>query len=1002
MYARKIISILAILLFLNLCLGTAASAASTMDAAGGVTYSVTISKNAGTTVVKTADGKPIYSGTNDMEAIKAALNSINGGVILFNPGAYTISSPVTVRSNIQLVSNGAVMKGYTIFRMNGATNVTIKGFEFVNPDISYLSRAGSVGLVDIINSNNCLIQSNTFRNFRDYGINIAVSSTSQYNKQITVKDNSFLDYGYCGVMIGKQSNYIYVDNNVFKNINTRKLNANAYGVAISKGSIAYKYSEYIYIRNNTIDNNPVWEGIDSHGANHVYIQDNTVLNCKIPIIVAQINSEGTYPEPVHHVIITGNYVKGNLKAADKQHSGIHVLGARNNVQPYQNIVVSDNTVTDVNSWLVSDDGGIVLRDVKGGTVENNLISNVGGTGIYLLNADDLVIQNNNVKSMLRISGPTKGLKLMPVNKNSAVTVRNNIFDSSVDYHAYGYSNWGYKYLLSVLGQDTSKFYNPNGVLQVTALKAPEVSASTDINIYKSGSTTTVKAIDGKTIYSGSIDADAVRAAVNAANKNTIIFNEGTYTINSAVVLKSDIGLAGKNAVLKGYNIFRMNGATNVTIKGFVFSNPDVLYLGRAGNNGLIDIQNSKNCIIEDNTFRNFRDFGIFLATRTISDRNQDITIRSNQFLDYGYCGIMIGKQASQIHIEDNVFRNINTRAMYANSYAIAVMKASSTYDYSEHIYIRGNIIGNNPTGEAIDSHGANNLYIEGNTITNCRIPMYLVHVNDDDKYPAALNDLSVTGNYVKGNYAAAKQDPGIYVFGGSNAAGTTPYTNVNISGNRIEDVNNWLLGNDGAIVLKNVDGAMIDSNEISGVGGTGVNLQNADNVVMQNNVISNLKTLAGSTICLKMLPVNGNYDILLKNNNFDASADYHAYSYPTFGYKYDVSVSGQDVSKFYFANDGMNLIFLDEPSDGELPVANAGARYVTAGSPVTLYGGESTDRYGIVTYTWDFDVSNGLQNDATGMIVTHTFGEQGRYIVTLTVNNMKGQTGTDTLTVVVK
>jgi len=998
---RKTISMLAALLFLNLCLGAAISAAAT-DGTGD--YSVSISKSSGTTVVKTADGKTIYTGTNDAEAVRAALNSINQGTILFNPGTYTISSPVVVKSNIELAGNGAIMKGYTIFRMSGATNVVIRGFEFSNPDANYLARASGVGLVDIINSKDITIRDNTFRNFRDYGVNVAVSSTSHSNRNITIRNNQFLDYGYAGVMIGKQSNYIYVDENTFKNINTRKLNANAYGVAIAKGSITYKYSEYIYIRKNHIENNPVWEGIDSHGANYVYIQDNTVINCKIPIIVAQINSEGTYPEPVHHVTITGNYVKGNLKSADKQHSGIHVLGARNNVQPYQNVIVSDNTIVDVNSWLVSDDGGIVLRDVKGGTIENNQLSNVGGTGIYLLNADNLLIQNNNVKSMFRISGPTKGLKLMPVNKDCTVTVKNNLFDSSVEYQAYGYSNWGYKYHVSVLNQDTAKFYNPNGVLQLTVLKEPEPSApvGTDINIYKSGTTTTVKAADGKTIYSGSSDVDAVRAAVNAADRNTIVFNEGTYSISSAIALKSDIALQGNKAVLNGYNIFRMNGLTNVTVSGFVFSNPDALYLGRAGNNGLLDIQNSNNVIVRDNTFRNFRDFGIFLATRTASDSNKQITIKNNQFLDYGYCGIMIGKQASQLHIEENVFRNINTRAMYANSYGIAVMKAGSSSAYSEYIYIRSNVLENNPTGEAIDSHGANHLFIENNVITDCRIPMYIVQINDDDAYPTALSNLSVTGNTINGNYAAEKQDPGIYVFGGRNKAGTVtkPYQNVDISGNTIKDVNNWLLGNDGAIVLKDVDGAMLSDNVISGAGGTGVNLQNADDVVMQNNIISDLRTLSGPTICLKMLPVDKSYNVLLRSNDLDSSASYHAYSYSTFGHVYQVSVSDQDVSKFYFTNEGIELIFLDEPAEGEVPVADAGARYVSAGSPVIFYGGESSDRYGIVSYSWDFDASNGIQKDATGMIVTRTFEEPGRYVVTLTVSNMKGQAATDTLTVI--
>jgi hypothetical protein len=479
MYVRKTIGILTFFVFLNLCFGIAASAASTTDGTEGATYSVSISKNAGTTVVKAIDGKTIYSGTNDAEAVRAALNSISQGAILFNPGTYTISSPISVKSNIELVSNGAVMKGYTIFRMNGATNVTIRGFEFTNPDVSYLSQASSTGLVDLINSNNCVIEENTFRNFRDYGINVAVSSTSQYNKQITIKNNNFLDYGYCGVMIGKQSNYIYVEDNTFKNINVRKLNGNAYGIAVAKGSNSYKHSEHIYIRNNWIENCPVWEGIDSHGANHVYILDNTVINCKVPIAVSYQTNEGTYPLPVHTIVITGNYVKGNMASPEKQHSGIHVLGARNNVKPYTNVTVSGNTVIDVNSWLVSDDGAIVLRDVDGVAVENNLISGVGGTAIYMLNTDKALVQNNDVKNIVRISGPTKGLKLMPVDKDCTTTVKNNKFDSSVEYHAYGYSSWGYKYLVSVLGQDTSKFYNPNGVLELTLLEESETPAADD-------------------------------------------------------------------------------------------------------------------------------------------------------------------------------------------------------------------------------------------------------------------------------------------------------------------------------------------------------------------------------------------------------------------------------------------------------------------------------------------------------------------------------------------
>ncbi len=1054
----KTLSLLLAFLVLNIGLGAAISSAA-VSSLGEVNYSISISKDAGITRAQTIDGKVLYSGTNDVQAFTTAVNAITKGTILVNRGTYNIATPIALKSNIAMIGNNAVINGYSVFTITSATNVTVRGFEFTNPTASYTAIASSRGFVNIFNSNNCVIEENTFRNFRDYGVYIGVSSTSQFNKDISVRYNNFLDYGYCGVMIGKQSNYIYVEDNTFKNINVRKVNANAYGIAVAKGSNSYKHSEHIYIRSNWIENCPVWEGIDSHGANHVYIQDNTVLNCKVPIAVSYQTNEGTYPLPVHTIVITGNYVKGNMASPDKQHSGIHVLGARNYAKPYTNVTVSGNNVIDVNSWLVSDDGAIVLRDVNGVVVDNNLISGVGNTGINLLNTDNALVQNNDVKNLKKISGSTMGVKMSPVAKSFSATIKNNKFDSTVNYHGYGYSRGG-SYVVTLVNQVQSKF---TGALKLTVqtdstvvkspytppLTPPQPGTSADdtpdntdistpdntdtstpdntdtstpdntdtstpdntddtvkpqIGISKSGDMTVVKTDDGNVVYSGNSDVEAVKAALNNVYQGTIVFEEGTYTISSAVALNSDTELIGKNAVLKGYRIFTIKDESNVTVKGFEFSNPDAQYLGRAGNNGLIDIQNSENVLIEDNTFRNFRDFGIYVATRATTNHNKQITIKNNEFLDYGYCGIMIGKQASNVTVEDNLFRNINVKAMYVNSYGVAVMKDSSAYDYSEYVYIRGNTIENNPTGEAIDSHGADDLYIENNNITDCRIPIIVLHINYDDKYPVALSNLSVIGNSVKGNLSLEKQNSGIYIFGGASNNGTVkqPYQEVNVSGNTIVDVNNWLETEDGAIVLRNIDGAVIENNEISGAGGAGVNLEDADNVVMQSNNFSGMREISGSTIGVKMLANDRDYNATLISNSFDSSVGYHARSDSDAGHVYQVSVKGQDISKLDNSNEGMELMILEDPEPaGGLPVANASGRVAEAGNTVIFYGGESFDQNGIVTYSWDFDASNGIQRDATGMIVNHTFEEKGKSVVTLTINNMKGQTSTDTLTVVV-
>ncbi|MDK2912994.1 MAG: hypothetical protein PWR29_1951 [Methanolobus sp.] len=822
-------NLLMVILFLNLSLGATASAAVLTDSPAELNESISISKDAGTISVQMTDGKVIYTGTNDVEAVKAAVNAIDEGVILFKPGTYSISSPVELKSNIELVGDNAVLQGYIIFTITGKTDVTIRGFEFTNPTASYTAVAATKGLIDITNSKNLVIEDNTFRNFRDYGINIAVGSTSHSNENISIRNNEFLDFGYCGVMIWKQSNYIYVEDNTFKDINVKKVNANAYGIALAKGSNSYKHSEYIYIRNNYIENNPVWEGIDSHGANNVYIQNNTVVNCKVPIAASYQTSEGTYPLPLHTIVITGNYVKGNMNSPDKQHSGIHVLGARNNAGPHMNVTISDNIIEDVNSWLVSDDGGIVLRDVDGGTIKNNTISGVGGTGINLNNANNLVLEDNKVKNIKRISGSTLGVEMIPVAKDFSVTMRNNEFDASVDYDAFSTPGYGHIYAVSVEGQDTSKFATSNGALKVTTLNEAQNATAVNnagvtdpsISISKNGSTTTALTGSGETVYIGNTDTDALKAAVDAVESNgTITFEKGTYSVSSPIALKSDISLIGKDAIVTGYTIFTITDRNNVTIEGLEFSNPDEEYLDRAGNNGLIYIQNSSNAFIRENTLRNFRDFGIYLGTSSTSDSNRDITIEDNQFLDYGYAGVMIGKGASSVTVEDNTFRNINVNGKNPNAYGIAVMKGSSTYAYSDHIYIRNNTIENNPAGEAIDSHGANYLYVENNTITDSRTPMFIAHINDDDRYPVPLHHLTVTGNMIEGNFDT-EQPAGIHILGGERASDSVikPYMNITVSGNTLADTANWNNGEEKAILLENVDAPVVENNVFSGADG---------------------------------------------------------------------------------------------------------------------------------------------------------------------------------------
>ncbi|QLC49634.1 right-handed parallel beta-helix repeat-containing protein [Methanolobus zinderi] len=1009
-----------------------------------IEHDISVSKYSGTTYVKTSEGEVLHSGNNDAEALRAAVDAIDQGIILVDAGTYTVSSQVSLKSGIEMLGNDAVMKGYSIFGISDATDVKVTGFTFSDPDQSYLEHAGSTGLVEVENSENALIENNTFSNFRDYGVYLETPTTSSYNKEITIQDNEFLDYGYAGVMIGKQASNVVVENNMFKEINTGKLNGISYGVAVAPGSSEYQYSEYIYITNNTIENNPVWEGIDSLGANYLFIEDNEIIDCRIPISVAQINTDGKYPVPVHDVSITGNYIEGDY-TAEKQDSGIYVLGGHDSAwtsfQPYKKITVSENTIVDVNNWLFSDDGAIVLQNVDEASVDNNEISGVGGTAVNLENADNVIMQNNNIKDIRKISGSTKGIELLPISKDYSLTLKNNTFDGSADYDAYAYSDYENVYEISVTEQDTSKFYTSNGAINLTVQDevSPEpepetppttnpeddgaddvVDVAYDISVSKDAGTTVVKTANEDIVYSGSNDAEALQAAVNAIDQGIIQVEAGTYTVSSQVSLKSGIHMLGNDAVMKGYSIFRISDATDVKVTGFTFGDPDQAYLEHAGSTGLVEVENSEKALIENNTFSNFRDYGVYLETSGTSSNNKEITIQDNEFLDYGYAGVMIGKQASNVVVENNMFKEINTGKLNGISYGVAVAPGSSEYQYSEYIYIRNNTIENNPVWEGIDSLGANYLFIEDNEIIDCRIPISVAQINTDGKYPVPVHDVSITGNYIEGNYTAEKQDSGIYVLGGRNSDRTIaqPYIRANVSDNTIVDVNNWLMSDDGAIVLRHVKYAVVKSNDISGTGGTGINLEDADEVVMQDNVIKNIKEIAGSKIGVKMLPVRQDNNLTLRNNTFDGSATYNAYSNAEYGNIYQVNLVNQDTSKFDTSNGGMELVTLSEPEpetppvddeeetpsipeEDEYPVANLAIRFVPSGNGLTFDGGESTDDNGIVSYSWDFDSSDGIQEEATGETVTREFPVQGRFEVTMTVTDISGQQDTDSILIVV-
>nr|WP_321419600.1 disaggregatase related repeat-containing protein [uncultured Methanomethylovorans sp.] len=116
----------------------------------------------------------------------------------------------------------------------------------------------------------------------------------------------------------------------------------------------------------------------------------------------------------------------------------------------------------------------------------------------------------------------------------------------------------------------------------------------------------------------------------------------------------------------------------------------------------------------------------------------------------------------------------------------------------------------------------------------------------------------------------------------------------------------------------------------------------------------------------------------------------------------DLGASGKDDYYGYGVVNAYAAVKGLVPIDDNLPVANAGVdKTATVGSALNFDGSSSTDDKGIISYSWDFDESNGITSEATTMNATKTYTSEGTYTVTLTVTDTAGQKATDTLQVVI-
>jgi len=118
-------------------------------------------------------------------------------------------------------------------------------------------------------------------------------------------------------------------------------------------------------------------------------------------------------------------------------------------------------------------------------------------------------------------------------------------------------------------------------------------------------------------------------------------------------------------------------------------------------------------------------------------------------------------------------------------------------------------------------------------------------------------------------------------------------------------------------------------------------------------------------------------------------------SFGSVGY-YDVLLTVTDA----YGNNA-SASFTVTVSDAEPPTVVIGEdKEIETGDTVDLDGSGSTDNVGISKYTWTF-VYNGIDVEKSGPSISYRFDQEGKYTITLTVEDMAGNSASDSLVVTV-
>jgi hypothetical protein len=417
-----------------------------------------------------------------------------------------------------------------------------------------------------------------------------------------------------------------------------------------------------------------------------------------------------------------------------------------NVTNGKNWIITDNRINDCGTSVVNTFGSIFV---------NGTMLPESGQWPQGWRISDNILQNHftdNMNYSIWLTG-----KIADFNVHD-----NNVANIATSFRTDGLTGYGNNF------HDNS----PYNVSPEDSSGSESIRISTDGTYYYSVNCTSNMVMERSTNASKVINF----LFGNMSLGGSAFVKKGDYPITYVQDVPSNVKLYSDGARLylpsgqpnddQHHEIFRVNGKQNVTISGFTFDGNLGVTDSSVSGAAIIVTGASAHVTIEENTFENWRNFGVYVLAygTTISD----ITTRRNHFLYGGMWNPVAYNSASSGILRDSTVSE--NYIEYFDEFGIAFSTASSTIQFctawGNHISFSGNgTYGHDWLGIAcgINFEGCTDCEAYGNTISNVN-----VGVNFDSN--SVRNKLY--GNTITTNTTVAisgrNASNGVWIYGVSN------------------------------------------------------------------------------------------------------------------------------------------------------------------------------------------------------------------------------------------